>query len=433
MAVDVEFAVVDVETTGFSPAKNDRVVEIAIVRLDNRGRVLDEYVTLVNPRRDAGPTHIHGISARQLRLAPEFTDVVGDVLQRLAGAVFTAHNVRFDMTFVRSEIERAGVATPTFPHLCTMRLARAADASIPSRRLGQVCEHYGITIPHAHSAVHDARATALLLFACIRRLQGAKSVSPSDLDALGVAGVLMIKSHWPAMPSTGITCRREEATARSENGPSYISRLLAKLPPANDATPEMDEYMGLLDRVLEDRRVTAEEAYALASIASELGIARDQAIAAHEQYVADLTRVALADGILTETERKDLNDVRHLLNVSGERLASMLADAAMCQSGHAATRTTAAIPSARSLKGKTICFTGQLGCSINGDPVTRARAERIATQKGMVVKGNVTKKLDYLVTADPDSMSGKAGKAKRYGVRIIAEAVFWQMVGVSTD
>ncbi|MCK4658211.1 MAG: hypothetical protein KAV82_01700 [Phycisphaerae bacterium] len=433
MAVDVEFAVVDVETTGFSPAKNDRVIEIAIVRLDGAGRVLDEYATLVNPRRDVGPTYIHSISARQLRLAPEFTDIVGDVLQRLAGAIFAAHNVRFDMTFVRSEVERAGVAIPSFPYLCTMRLAHAADPTIPSRRLGQVCEHFGITIPHAHSAMDDARATASLLSACIRRLQGSNSVSLADLDALGVAGVLTGRNRWPAMPSSGRTCRREEATARIENEPSYISRLLAKLPPANDATPEMDEYVALLDRVLEDRRVTAEEADALASVASELGITREQAIAAHEQYVSDLTRVALADGILTESERKDLNDVRHLLNVSEERFSSMFADSAMSQSRHADTHTTAAIPSARSLEGKTICFTGQLGCCVNGDPVTRERTERIATEKGMVVKETVTKKLDYLVTADPDSMSGKAEKAKRYGVRIIAEPVFWQMVGVSTD
>jgi DNA polymerase-3 subunit epsilon len=51
----------------------------------------------------------------------------------------------------------------------------------------------------------------------------------------------------------------------------------------------------------------------------------------------------------------------------------------------------------------------------------------------MVVKKNVTKHLDLLVTADPDSMSGKAKKARDYGVRIVAEPVFWQMVGIGVD
>lgn len=51
----------------------------------------------------------------------------------------------------------------------------------------------------------------------------------------------------------------------------------------------------------------------------------------------------------------------------------------------------------------------------------------------MVVKKNVTKRLDCLVVADPDSMSGKARKAREYGVRILAEPVFWRAVGVDVE
>ena len=46
---------------------------------------------------------------------------------------------------------------------------------------------------------------------------------------------------------------------------------------------------------------------------------------------------------------------------------------------------------------------------------------------------NVIKKLDYLVAVDPDSMSGKAKKAREYGIRIIAEHVFWRMLGVDVE
>ena len=51
----------------------------------------------------------------------------------------------------------------------------------------------------------------------------------------------------------------------------------------------------------------------------------------------------------------------------------------------------------------------------------------------MIVKKTVTKKLDYLVAADPDSMSGKAKKARQYGIRILAEPVFWRMLGVDVQ
>jgi len=56
------FAVVDVETTGLFPAR-DRVVEVAVVHLDPDARVTGEFSTLIDPRRDVGPTRIHGISA----------------------------------------------------------------------------------------------------------------------------------------------------------------------------------------------------------------------------------------------------------------------------------------------------------------------------------------------------------------------------------
>ena len=60
-------------------------------------------------------------------------------------------------------------------------------------------------------------------------------------------------------------------------------------------------------------------------------------------------------------------------------------------------------------------------------------AEIIAAERSMVVKSDVTKTLDFLVVGDPDSMSTKARKARKYGVRIIAEPVFWQMMGISVE
>ena len=63
-------AVVDVETTGLSPWRHDRIVEIAVVLLSPDGEIEDEYESLVNPGRDVGPTSIHGISASDLIDAP---------------------------------------------------------------------------------------------------------------------------------------------------------------------------------------------------------------------------------------------------------------------------------------------------------------------------------------------------------------------------
>jgi DNA polymerase-3 subunit epsilon len=84
-------------------------------------------------------------------------------------------------------------------------------------------------------------------------------------------------------------------------------------------------------------------------------------------------------------------------------------------------------------RGTTICFTGALFATIDGEPVTRAMAQDVATNAGLVVLTNVSKKLQVLVVADPDTLSGKARRARDLGTRLMAEAVFWRAVGVRID
>ena len=90
-------------------------------------------------------------------------------------------------------------------------------------------------------------------------------------------------------------------------------------------------------------------------------------------------------------------------------------------------------PGSETLQGKTVCFTGELTSRINGEPITRDMAEALAEKAGLFVSSNVSKKLDLLVVADPNTQSGKAKKARQYGTRIIAEPVFWQGIGVTVD
>jgi len=80
-----------------------------------------------------------------------------------------------------------------------------------------------------------------------------------------------------------------------------------------------------------------------------------------------------------------------------------------------------------------VCFTGSLAGRLRGAPITRAQAEQLATAAGLVVAPRVTKGLDLLVVADPDSLSSKARMARQYGTRIMAEAVFWQAIGVAVE
>lgn len=440
------FAVVDTETTGFWAEGNDRIVEIAIVRRGSDGKTIDEYATLVNPGRDLGSTHVHGIRAREVRDAPPFAEIAGDVVRRLADAVFVAHNATFDRRFVCAEFERVACRLPEFPVLCTMRLARRADCAIPSRKLECLCRHFGVPMAQAHSALDDARATAGLLLECGRRCSGGL---PMLVERLGVQGDATLVTSWPTLPATGRCLRRESAARAAAAAPSWIARLIARLPAGEAGRPEIDEYMALLDRVLEDRRVTPEEGDALYGLARGLNLRQEEVVVAHRLYLGDMLRTALADDVISDMERRDLDEVRSLLQITTQELDAMLEVAMGTGQLLGASpiverpprgadrpdferRESIAAPAA-DFRGRRICFTGTLCGRLSGQPIERADAERIAAERGMEVVRSVTKKLDFLVAADPDSMSTKAEKARQYGIRIISEAVFWKMVGVSVE
>lgn len=93
------FAVVDFETTGVGPT--DRVVEIGVVRFSGDGAFFDEWATLINPGRDLGATRVHGVlSYQDIRHAPRFEDISGDLVARLRGNVLVAHNLQFAERFL---------------------------------------------------------------------------------------------------------------------------------------------------------------------------------------------------------------------------------------------------------------------------------------------------------------------------------------------
>lgn len=429
MLNSIEFAVVDVETTGFFPERHDKIVEIAIVQVDETGRTLDEFCTLVNPDRDVGPTHIHQITTRDVLNAPKFEEVAGDIVARIAGRVFVAHNVTFDLRFLRAELAHAGHGMPDTAYLDTMTLVKRIDVDLPRRNLKALCHQFGIHRPIAHSALCDATATATLLAICIDRLGGPDRLSLSDI---GVKGSLVDHTQWPQIPASGRSSPRSEGSTSDEAGDSFISRLVARLPATSQFNDNIERYFGLLDRVLEDRRVTIEESRALELIASEEGLSKESIIEAHRAYMRDLIRIAWEDGIVTPAEHRDLEEVRCLLGIARPEYDKIFEAMHTGSISTGGTFDSVRIPGLE-IVGRTICFTGTFRCQVNGQIAERSFAERTATEKGMEVKNSVTKKLDYLVTSDPDSMSGKAKKARQYGTRILAENVFWRMMQVPVD
>lgn len=156
---DVPIAVVDVETTGLHP-NGDRIIEIAIIKVDPGAEPRVVVDTLVNPQRPVSATEIHGITDADVHDAPTFSEIAPDVATALAGCVFASFNVYFDSKFVVTEFRRA--AFPAFPpHLCLMYL-RPALGMGKRCTLADACAAHGIEHSHAHFAADDALASAKL-------------------------------------------------------------------------------------------------------------------------------------------------------------------------------------------------------------------------------------------------------------------------------
>jgi|SRR6218665_481451 len=156
-----EYAIVDIETTGGN-ANGSRITEIAIIIHDGT-KIIDRWESLVNPQKDI-PLAIFaltGIDNETVRDAPIFDDISEKVLEMLTDRIFVAHNVNFDYSFVRHELEKSGFKW-TAKKLCTVRATRKIKPGLGSYSLGNLCQSLDITIENRHRAGGDADATAIL-------------------------------------------------------------------------------------------------------------------------------------------------------------------------------------------------------------------------------------------------------------------------------
>lgn len=148
---------VDIETTGGS-YKNSRVLEVAAIRYEN-GEVVQEFSTLINPEAyiPRSITTLTGIREIDIVDAPKFEDIADELFEILNGAVFVAHNVRFDYSFLKNEFAYVGINfSPKL--LCTVRLSRALYSYEKGHSLAKLIERHNIPVLARHRALDDARA-----------------------------------------------------------------------------------------------------------------------------------------------------------------------------------------------------------------------------------------------------------------------------------
>jgi DNA polymerase III epsilon subunit-like protein len=290
--IEAPFALVDIATTGFSPANGDRIVEIAIALMDADGRIRDEYATIVNPGRDVGPVFLHGISNIEVRDAPSFADIAGEILDRLDGAVVVAHDAAYVERFLDAEFSRMDELLPLTPALCSLWLAgrsvRSAD-----HRLASLARQAGLAAVDTQTALGSVRTLAALL--------------PQMLAAYGEP----LRWLCGLRPMPELECEagpKERPVEPAGSTDSWMAALLARrgLPSASPGALDAQKYLDAVTLALAEGRLLGGEAQTLARLAASAGLGAAQVEAVHHRLLEHLRSAALADAILTTGQIRKL-------------------------------------------------------------------------------------------------------------------------------
>lgn len=161
---EVQFVVVDLETTGGSPT-DSRITEVGAVKLRGGERV-GVFETLVNPgvAIPRSITHLTGIDDAMVAGAPPIEWVLPSFAEFTRGCVFVAHNARFDFTFLNAALSRLDYDPIPPPPVCTARLARRIVwPDVPNVRLQTLAQYFRTAVRPNHRALPDAEACAEVL------------------------------------------------------------------------------------------------------------------------------------------------------------------------------------------------------------------------------------------------------------------------------
>jgi DNA polymerase III subunit epsilon len=161
---DVTFCIVDLETTGGSPA-DSRITEIGAVSYRG-GERLGTFQSLVNPMESIPPriARLTGIDDRMVAGEPPIEQVLPAFLEFARGSVIVAHNARFDVSFLNQNLETLDYAPLAGPPVCTARLARRVVwPDVPNVKLRTLAEYFRTRAKPIHRALADAEACAEVL------------------------------------------------------------------------------------------------------------------------------------------------------------------------------------------------------------------------------------------------------------------------------
>jgi DNA polymerase III subunit epsilon len=399
----LEFAVVDVETTGLDK-QQDRIVEIAVVLADARGTVIYEWSTLLNPGTGtAGPTRIHGITDEMCAVAPSFAEVAADLAYLLTGRVVVAHNSDFDSAFIEGAFQRCGMplSPPGLRWLCTMDLA---DSLGMQRRLGNLCAQLGIFYD-PHNALDDARVTSQVLAQFIPKIQAATFFNAATPPATFTA---------VRAPRNGIALSRAQAEALL-TPVDLVARAVFRFQPVDGSDEATTTYHQFVHDRLSAGAFTSATGAVMIDRAVELGLSAQQTRDVHNDVLADLFDDALSDNRVSKAERAGLETAATWLGVNISDFDAWV-KASKVRRKDAQQRFRAQIT------GKIVVMTGK------GVHPTNIR-EALAAKHAFTITATHRPDAHLVVVGSETTTTAAVSAAQAAGTPVMVETEFWRRLG----
>ncbi|MDN6161190.1 MAG: 3'-5' exonuclease [Atopostipes sp.] len=168
-----DVVVLDFETTGLSPSRNE-IIQIGAIKF-KRPAMVDQFSSYAKASRPipARISEITGITDRTVEDAPPLAESLIQLRNFIGQHTLVAHNANFDLNFLIENYQRHNISYPPLTVIDTLSLARKYIKETKNHKLTTLKAFLRMEA-HSHDAIEDCRVTGQLYYFCKKRKENDK-------------------------------------------------------------------------------------------------------------------------------------------------------------------------------------------------------------------------------------------------------------------